>query len=248
MVVLKELLGTAYPVNNLDFKVREALEKIPEGETVNLCGLRFGPQAAKELEPFYGKLIFTNSEFSEWDNILKYNRDIALNPEREFPTLDFSSIVNIDNFVSSIPKIPAGDYLVKVDTSSIVDECLLILTMMMRPDINYDLSDCMASILGLVSSYLSLTDFTSEEYIYLVEPPYAKKIKRVDVPRNLHIWVPYSFSNMKLISFAGEEKVEPPTGYASLIKFVIKTITKAQLGEKEEKQTDITRYLNLRGE
>lgn len=242
MVLLSEAIGTKYIINKINKRLKNTLNTLI-GEEVDLAGCRFGPECADIIRDYYDKIAFRNTESKELDEALIYNRNLILNPEEEWETLDFDKAVSKDNWDKDILAIPTGKYLIKVDRTDIIQECLLILMIMARPDISYDLSDCMADIMQIVSSRVNINDF-EEDDIYIVKTPYLYLAKKSDITRQTSCVIPACFGRDQLIGLDGS-RPKLPKGFKYLLEWIDEVVTRSMTPVKEE-VVDITKYLQIR--
>lgn len=242
MVLLREVIGTRYIINKINKRLRLTLDTLVEQE-VDLNGCRFGPDCVSILEKYYDKIIFRNTEDPALDKLLQDNRHHILNPDEEWPTLDFAQVVKKETWYEDIPKVPKGKYLIKIDTGDVVQECLLILMIMARPDIEYDLSNCMADIMGMVSKRVNIDDF-DEDKVYITKSPYVILVDKSEVDRNSINPVPACFGRDKMIGLDGSCP-EMPHGFKYLLSWIDDVVTKSMI-VKEEEKVDITEFLQMR--
>lgn len=242
MVLLSEAIGTKYIINKINKRLRLKLDSLI-GQEVDLAGCRFGPECASILEKYYDKIVFRNTEDSALDTMLQENRRLILNPEEEWPELDFGAVVKKETWFEDIPKIPQGKYLIKIDTNDIVQECLLILMIMARPDIEYDLSNCMADIMEIVARRVNIEDF-DEDKVYVTKTPYVVLVNKDDVDRYAINPVPACFGRDKMIGLDGTSPILPH-GFKYLITWIDDVVTK-NMATKEEEKVDITQFLQMR--
>ena len=243
MVLLSEAIGTKYIINKIDKRLRVTLEGLV-GQEVDLNGCRFGPECADILKTFYDKITFRNTESKELDDLLKYNRDLILNPEEEWEVLDFDKVVTKDNWFNDIPKIPTGKYLIKIDRSDIIQECLLILTIMARPDIEYDLSECMADITSIVSKNVDINEF-NEDKVFVTKAPYIELVDKSEIDRYSVGVIPACFGRDKMIAFDGS-KPKLPAGFEPLLEWINTIMTRSTNANLKEEKVDITEFLQMR--
>lgn len=242
MVLLSEVIGTRYIINKINKRLRITLDSLI-GQEVDLAGCRFGPECADILSGYYQKIVFRNSEDKDLDELLKYNRNLLLEPEEEWEVLDFDATVKKDTWFEDIPKIPTGKYLIKINTDDIVQECLLILTIMARPDIEYDLSNCMADITDIISKRVNIADFEDDE-VYVTKSPYIRLVNKSEIDRFSFGVIPACFGRDKMIGLDGS-KPKLPSGFKYLLTWIDEVITKSSVKPEEEK-VDITQYLQIR--
>lgn len=243
--LLREEVGTRYLINSLRYLLIDKLQEyIKSGEdiTVDLAGVKFGPDSARELVMYYDKLEFINSEEPELDALLKKNRYITLNPEEEWPELDMSMFTK-ENWQELIHDVPAGKYKVKLDASDVARRCILIFLIMARPDIDFDLTDCLMDIARIITTHVFVSSFNDEE-AYLVEPPYVSRVKISDLSYNDNMVIPVSFGRDRIVSFRDPIKRVP--GYENLIDYVSEWIDKLFYTEEVEETVDITEFLQMR--
>lgn len=245
MVLLSEVIGTKYIINKINKRLRLTLDSlVDKDDDVDLAGCKFGPECAVILSKYYDRINFRNTEDKELDDMLQYNRNLILHPEEEWQELDFDKVVRKETWFEDIPKIPTGKYLIKINTADIVQECLLILMIMARPDIEYDLSNCMADIMGFVSKRIDLDDFKDDKF-YITKSPYVILVDRDSIDRNSISPVPECFGRDKMISFDGTEATLPH-GFSYLITCIDEIVTKYTEVKKEE-EVDIRKFLQVRG-
>lgn len=242
MEMLHEIISTKYIIDKLNRRFRNTLDTLI-GKEVDLAYCRFGPESAEILTEYYDKIIFRNSENKELDELLQFNRNLVLNPEIDWPVLDFDNVVHKETWFEDIPKIPSGKYLIKINKDDIVQECLLILTIMIRPDIHMDLSNCMADIMGIVSRKIDIADFDEDE-VYIVKTPYLYLAKKSDVTRLNGTVVPASFGRDKMLAL-DDSKPKLHRGYKYLVEWIDEVVTES-MTPKVKEQVDITKYLQIR--
>lgn len=243
MVLLSEAIGTKYIINKIDKRLRVTLESLI-GQEVDLSGCRFGPECADILKTFYGKITFRNTEDKDLDELLQYNRNLILNPEEEWEILDFGKVVSKDTWFEDIPKIPTGKYLIKIDRSDIIQECLLILMIMARPDIEYDLSECMADITSIISKNVDINEF-KEDKVYITKAPYIELIDKSEIDRYSVGVIPACFGRDKMIAFDGS-KPKLPAGFEPLLEWIDIIMTRSSNVTEKEEKVDITEFLQMR--
>lgn len=242
MEMLHEIIGTKYIIDKLNRRFRNTLDSLI-GKEVDLAYCRFGPESADILNEYYDKIIFRNTEDDKLDKLLIFNRSLVLNPEDVWPTLNFGDVVHKETWFEDIPKIPSGKYLIEINRNDIVQECLLILTIMIRPDIDMDLSNCMADIMGIVSRKIDITDFEDED-VYIVKTPYIYMAKRSDVTKLNGTVIPISFGRDKMIALDGSTP-KLHHGYKYLIEWIDEVVSE-NTAPKVKEQVDITKFLEIR--
>ena len=151
MVFLTELMNTRYICNALSLRLRETLEKLPEGETVNVNRVKFGPGAYVTLVGFMGKLNFVNSGDEKLNKILQDKQAEVRNyrkPNMPIPVI--KSFEDILSFVNSVPNnLPYLKW--EFDTSRDVSVAIIAL-ILARPDLTIDISNRYVEIFEMLRS------------------------------------------------------------------------------------------------
>lgn len=245
---MKEL-GTKYAISALAGRVDRTLARLCEqpDAVIDLAGVKFGPSSERKLRNYYGKCIFIDSENQEQNDILEHNRKVITEPEPEWPVLNFKTMKlpdKIEGYPEWTKTIPAGEYKPEVDLTSMRQKCALIFLILSRPDIDFDLCDCLHDIAHIVDSYVSI-EALPEEDIYAVTLPTVKVMKKSKF-REGNMFLPITFGTAKVLSF-DDATVKYYTEYDRLLEFVCDELDLTE-EQKETEYPMIEDFLKMRSE
>lgn len=172
VVLLRELMGTRYMIQSLTQRFTNCLEKCrQEGNAVDLNGCRFGPDCASIMYRYYPILDFCNSEDEYLDSILKGNCEAARQQPVDYEEIDLTRANDLNVFMSLVGTIPNGARLCpKVSLSSICSKATLVMLIMARPDVEFDIRSCAADIFEFVRDLWLTSAEHHDEYWELITP------------------------------------------------------------------------------
>lgn len=172
VVLLREMMGTRYMIQSLTLRFTNCLDKCKEnGYTVDLNGSRLGPDCARIMFKYYADIDFCNSEDEYLDGILKDNCETARMQVEAYPTLDLTKACTVDHYLGLVETLPNGaKYKPIVNMGSIFSKSVLILLIMTRPDIEFDLESCSADIFDFVRDLWISSAEPHDAYYELIVP------------------------------------------------------------------------------
>lgn len=174
MAVIKlcEALGTRYIINALTGAQIAFLDgKVGSGDVIDLAGCKMGPDSVMALSRYYDSIDFQNSEDGYLDYILKSNCTRAREPIVEYDEIDLTGVKDIDRYMELVQTLPTGvKYKPVVSLSKLLDKVTLILLIMSRPDIEFDIRHCASDIYDYVRDSWLLSAETHERYYELIPP------------------------------------------------------------------------------
>lgn len=174
MEVIKfyERMGTRYIINALSGAQRSLFESlVGEDVVIDLAQCKLGPEGASILSEYYATLNFINSEDSYLDGILRSNCGRAKGTVSAYEKLFLRGVSSIDTFMGLVRTLPKhAKYCPDVSLSHILDKVTLILLIMSRPDIEFDIRDCASDIYDYVRDAWLLNAQHHDRYYELIPP------------------------------------------------------------------------------
>jgi hypothetical protein len=151
-IMLKVRMGTRFMINSLNLRLTRILEECKEnGNTLDLNGCRFGPTCATLLSRYYSTVDLCNSESVYLDGILKNNCLAARATYDEYESLDLRNASELNTYLRLAEELPAGAcYKPDMALSDPWSRATLILLIMTRPDIEFDIRSCGADVFEFV--------------------------------------------------------------------------------------------------
>lgn len=176
-VLLKDLMNTCYMINALNGRFTNVLNKcIDDNVTVDLAHCRFGPSCALILKEYYGKVDFCNSEDNNLDKLLKDNNLTAKTIIEDYPILSIKGIEDISTYIDMVNDLPMNSkYTIELGLTSAVDKATLVLLMMTRPDIEYDLRSCSMDVFDFVRDMWVSSAEHHNSYYELIAPNVVRR-------------------------------------------------------------------------
>lgn len=172
VVKLSELMGTRYIINTLRLQFSNAIETaIANGSTVDLSGCRFGPDCASDLRKYYDKVDFINTEDSMLNAMLQNNCSASRQVLPDYTELDLTKVDGLNTYLTLVNTIPENAQIVpKLALSDIKARATLILLIMSRPDVDFDINHCATDIFDFVRDMWIIKAQHHESYYELVAP------------------------------------------------------------------------------
>ena len=165
-------MGTRYIIQSLTKRFTECLEMCKvNGYTVDLNGCRLSPDCASIMYGYYESVDFCNSENEDLDKILKSNCEAARQVLEEYPTLDITGVKDLDKVIELAQTLPNGaKYKPMLKLSDIKSKASLVLLIMMRPDIEFDIRECAADVFSFVREIWISSATAHDTYQELIAP------------------------------------------------------------------------------
>lgn len=181
-VSLSERMGTRYMINSLNMRFITTMNAlVDEGVEVDLAGCRFGPECASLLRKYYGSIWMCNSEDKDLDILLKSNCEFARSSLEPYEVLDLTDVCDINGYIRLVNELPKNSkYSVKLDLTSIVNRAVLVLLILTRPDIMFDLTECSDDVFDYVREIWVSSAKHHEEYIECVAPYCVRRKQNED--------------------------------------------------------------------
>ena len=140
MQFLTDIIGTRYAYSALSMYIDKKLREVPDGETVDVTRVKFGPGAFAVIINHMQRLDFVNSGDKALDKIIK---DIQ-STERDTrePNVELPKIESYEDIVAFVKNIPEGlkYYKFKIDVSVKAQHAIIAL-ILARPDLEIDISN-----------------------------------------------------------------------------------------------------------
>lgn len=152
VVKLSDLMGTRFIINSLTQRFTNCMKSAEEnGYTVDMCGCRFGPDCTSIMYNYYKTVDFCNSEDEYLDSVIKNNCTTARQQLEEYPKLDLKSVGSIKTFFDLVDSLDKDAKICpEVDLTSVQSKAILVMLIMARPDIEWDIRSCAADIFSFV--------------------------------------------------------------------------------------------------
>lgn len=172
VVLLTDLMHTRYIINSLSGAFRATMEQcVSNGDIVDLAGCRFGPECAWILRSYHDKLDMQNSEDASLDALLKHNRQISTSAVQDYEILTIKGTQTLDTYLNLAKQLPEGSrYTVRINLSSVLDRATVILLIMTRPDIEFDIRQCASDVFDFVRDLWLINAKPHEAYYELLPP------------------------------------------------------------------------------
>lgn len=172
IVLLREMMQTRFMIQSLTGRFTDCLERCKaNGDTVDLNGCRLGPDCANIMYRYYPTVDFCNSEDDYLDSVLKSNCEAARQTPEEYEELDLTGANDLDIFMTLVNSLPTGaKYNPKVSLSNVCNKAVLILLIMSRPDVEFDIRSCAADIFEFVRDLWVSSAEHHDEYWELIAP------------------------------------------------------------------------------
>lgn len=154
---LKDIMETKYIINALYKRFTDVMEYAVENKVViDLADCKFGPICAGKLRSYYDKVDFINSTDKVLDNILKHNMESVRLKDDEGEYIEFlfnknDEDVILDEVIVLINQLPRNlKFKVNISLVNIKQRAALILLILARPDLEFDIRQCSDDIYRLV--------------------------------------------------------------------------------------------------
>lgn len=218
-ILLKEALGTKYVINALSGALRSILTQAQvNGDVVDLADCKLGPDCAVLLNSYYQTLDMVNSTDSRLDALLKSNIQRSRFEPEEYAQLEMRGVRSINVFMELVKTIPSGAKVKPiVSLSQLLDKVTLVLLIMSRPDVEFDIRGCASDIFDYVRDAWISTAEPHNAYYELIAPDVVLRYPDEDgyfgsqeygfqressFIRNRTV-LPYEFGNEKIVSMDG---------------------------------------------
>ena len=171
-IKLMDELGTRYIINSLSGALSTVLQSASvNGDTVDLYGCRLGPDAALTIKGYYKTVDFVNTEDPYLDGVLKNNCVRSREEPEEYEVLDLQNVRSIEVYLNLAKELPTGARLKPVvSLSKLIDKVTLILLIMTRPDIEFDIRSCASDIYDYVRDAWLSSASHHDKYYELIPP------------------------------------------------------------------------------
>lgn len=220
MIVLTAELGTKYIINSLTGSLRGVLDAaVSNGSSVDLAGCKFGPDCALVLQEYYESIDFVNTADSHLDSILRSNCERSRTEPEQYEELNLRNIRSIDTYMDLVKSLPENSkYKPNVSLSHLLDKVTLVLLIMSRPDIEFDIRSCASDVYEYVRDAWISNAKHHDKYYELIPPDTVLRLPDADgyfgsqgygyqretsFIRN-RIVLPWEFGNTKIITLGGD--------------------------------------------
>lgn len=178
VVLLRDMMNTRFMIQSLTKRFTDCLEQCKaNGDTVDLNGCRLGPDCARIMFSYYDTLDFCNTEDSYLDGVLKNNCEAARQKLEEYEPLDLSKATTLDTYLDLVGSLPKGaKYNPAVNLGSSTSKATLILLIMTRPDIEFDIRSCAADIFEFVRDLWISSSEHHDVYQELIAPNITTRV------------------------------------------------------------------------
>lgn len=218
-VYLKDVMGTRYLINALSGAQRTIMASlVGTGTVVDLAGCKLGPEGASILMEYYSTIDFCNSEDPYLDAVLKNNCARSRETVEPYESLDLYNVKTIDTYMQLVQEIPTGAKVTpNVSLSKLLDKVTLVMLIMSRPDVEFDIRSCASDIYDYVRDVWLSTAGHHEKYYELIPPDTVLRLPDKDgyfgcegygfqressFIRNRQV-LPWEFGNTKIINMDG---------------------------------------------
>lgn len=258
-VLLHELMGTKYIIYHLNGVLQETLNKcVINHDTVDLAYCRFAPLCAQMLTQYYDKLDIINTEKPDWNAILENNINATRNKPNDLNPLDIDKNMSLQDALVWIQNIPAGEYTPTCSLTNIRQRAILILLIMARPDITFDLRNYISDIYDFVHDAWANNAKPHDSY-WLIQPPDLEAISRngdvyvdtvghtytLDVLMRAFKILPTDFGNTQIINF----KTPVDSEWTDVINKCCHLLASVDTsGKKKKRGKTVMNYVTLRRE
>lgn len=211
VILLKEAMGTKYIINSLSGLFNTICNKCEqESDTLDLADCKFGPECAHILTNYYGKVNIINSKDSDLDYILKNNAEVVgqVTSEYEKFPMPIDSDITIDWILSQMQSLPRNaKYTVRIALYSIKQKAAIVLLIMARPDIEFDIRQCASEIFDFVrETWIASAESHNKYYELIVPNTISREYIMVNDARMFGA-IDYGYKPEK--EFIGDRKVLP---------------------------------------
>lgn len=188
VIKLVDIMNTKYMIQSLDGRLGLCLEDVlKSGATLDLDGAKFGPDCVRVLSKYYGLIPMINSTDERLDCILRENYEAYAQKIEPYDPLDLEDIDNLDKVVELINSLPKDvKYQPKFRLSNIQSKAALVLLIMARPDLEFDIRECGSDIFDFVRDLWLTSCEPHDAYLELV-PPNINLVNRNEHNRFGHI-------------------------------------------------------------
>jgi hypothetical protein len=216
-ISLVEAMNTRYIINSLLGRFVGILNNAAEsGDTIDFAGAKLGPEAASILRNYTGTVDMINSTDEYLNSILLNNRE-RLKQIEEYEVLDLTDTTTLQVYSDLVKSIPKGAKICpKVSLVRILDKATLILLILSRPDVEFDIRSCASDIYTYVRTYWLPNAKHHDKYYELIAPDTVVRDKtdkgsygsaetgylKEDAFIQSHVVVPYEFGNTPIIDFS----------------------------------------------
>lgn len=184
MAVIKmaEALGTKYIINALTGAQVAFLDaQVGTGNIIDLAGCKMGPDSVAALRRYYATIDFQNSDDEYLDFILKSNCARDREVLEEYEHLNLVNVRSLDYFLELVNSLPQGSkYMPDVNITQILDKVTLILLIMARPDIEFDIRSCASDIYDYIRDVWLTSAESHDKYYELIPPDTVVRERRED--------------------------------------------------------------------
>lgn len=170
MLFLTEILDTKYVYSAMAGRLDKALQNIPDGETIDVNRVKFGPSAFTIIIQHMLRLNFVNSGDKKLDKILRDMQEAERN-DREV-NVELPEINSYEDIVTFVKNIPAGlkYYKFKFDTAVKAQHAIIAL-ILARPDLEIDITNRYLETFSVLDS-LGAPKGGARFYVRTVNPKY----------------------------------------------------------------------------
>ena len=172
VVLLKEAMNTRYIINSLNGAFRNICNSCEEqGDTLDLADCKFGPECASILRDYCGKFEIINSTDTKLNEILANNAMVVGQATIAYEPFSIDRNVTIDWVIARIQDLPQGaQYTVNISLTETKCKAALVLLIMARPDIEWDIRQCASDVYDFVRESWLVNAESHDCYYELVAP------------------------------------------------------------------------------
>ena len=249
-------LGTKYIIESMEGKFRNILhEAAKNGDTVDLCFAKLCPSCAAELRNYYGKVELINSVDAELDSILKQNTVNSQQVKEVYPNLPIPKDPTFKAWMQAVKELPKGSqWTVNLVSNSEAVVAYVVLLILKRPDIEWDIAGCMQYLYDFVVDewrihavqHTNYIEFYNRAVIPLAVDGNGKLgtalrgIAPVRQYIDMHAVLPADFGSVDCVKFDGDQ---PVGEWRDVVHKCVRALTSKSIGVKH-----LANYLKLRKE
>lgn len=220
IVKLQDLMETRYIINSLSKRFINCLEDcIRKNATLDFSGCKVGPRCHSIMRDYYAKVDMCNSANEEEDSILKHNCRVARTVVESYSNiLTLERDITVDKTLEMITTLPMNEcYTVNINLSDMTNKAAIVMLIMARPDISWDIRQCASDIYDFVRDTWVTNSMPHERYYELLTPNIVLREPRedgrygdvdygymtqYDFVRQRKV-LPYEFGNSQIIKLDG---------------------------------------------
>lgn len=262
-VLLHELMGTHYIIEAFSNRLSNILDDIEKnGDILDLADCKLGTSCRRLIDSKYGKIQMCNSTDAYLNSILQHNTQRAYDNAgaiEKYQDLVISGTKDLSTFEELYQTLEQnGKYFVKTD--GLKDMVTLILLIMRRPDIDFDLRECSVPVFNYVREAWLQSPMHHDSYYELIRPDIVKvtinENEKYGNPDqgyydersyiNYRNVLPYDFGNIDLL--AGDENGNISEEWEPVLRKCCEVFPEEESETSEFNKIDLREILPMRGE